>query len=285
MVQQQKALLAVAQEQMLVVELEARLLDAEKARSKPQTWSHYVLGKLKPQLLVLRDHKITLFQIKEEELVREIEERDTRIEDLGVSVPLIMKLAMCRCSVQVMLESSNASLEQERNASRMASSSQSTSSKDLSKAQMELESARAEISTLEDKVASLETKVRGLKDREKEARSELESWLREEGSASKYQKEKKESQVQLRAMKSELDKKKEEIEELKEELEEAKRSGKEKEKVLKKRLRDANEEKERLLGIEEELRGLRAGISKASTGNRRIRKVSRSMVWFSWGYL
>lgn len=42
MVQQQKALLAVAQEQMLVVELEARLLDAEKARSEPQTWSHCV---------------------------------------------------------------------------------------------------------------------------------------------------------------------------------------------------------------------------------------------------
>ncbi|KIR39812.1 hypothetical protein I307_02574 [Cryptococcus deuterogattii 99/473] len=238
MVQQQKALLAVAQEQMLVVELEARLLDAEKAR-------------------ILRDHKITLFQVKEEELVREIEERDIRIEDL-----------------EVMLESSNACLEQERNTIRMASSSQLTSSKDLSKAQMELESARAEINTLEDKVASLETKVRGLKDREKEARSELESWLREEGSASKYQKEKKESQIQLRAMKSELEKKKEEIEELKEELEEAERSGKEKEKVLKKRLRDANEEKERLLGIEEELRCLRAGISKASTGNRRIRKES-----------
>ncbi|OXG34385.1 hypothetical protein C359_05841 [Cryptococcus neoformans Bt120] len=238
MVQQQKALLAVAQEQMLVVELEARLLDAEKAR-------------------ILRDHKITLFQAKEEELVREIEERDIRIEHL-----------------EVMLERSNASLEQERNAIRKASSSQVTSSKDLSKAQMELESARAEINTLEDKVASLETKVRGLKDREKEARSELESWLREEGSASKHQKEKKESQIQLRAMKSELEKKKEEIEELKEELEEAVRSGKEKEKVLKKRLRDANEEKERLLGIEEELHGLRAGISKTSPGNRRIRKES-----------
>ncbi|EAL21730.1 hypothetical protein CNBC5930 [Cryptococcus deneoformans B-3501A] len=238
MVQQQKALLAVAQEQMLVVELETRLLDAEKAR-------------------ILRDHKITLFQAKEEELVREIEERDIRIEDL-----------------EAMLERSNASLEQERNAIRKASSSQLTSSKDLTKAQMELEFARAEINTLEDKVTSLETKVRGLKDREKEARSELESWLREEGSASKHQKEKKESQIQLRAMKSELEKKKEEIEELKEELEEAVRSGKEKEKILKKRLRDANEEKERLLGIEEELHGLRAGISKTTPGNRKIRKES-----------
>lgn len=39
-------------------------------------------------LLVLRDHKITLFQAKEEELVREIEERDIRIEDLEVRMPL-----------------------------------------------------------------------------------------------------------------------------------------------------------------------------------------------------
>lgn len=48
MVQQQKALLAVAQEQMLVVELETRLLDAEKARSKLQDLFQRVYSKLNP---------------------------------------------------------------------------------------------------------------------------------------------------------------------------------------------------------------------------------------------
>lgn len=43
-----KALLAVAQEQMLVVELETRLLDAEKARSKLQDLFQRVYSKLNP---------------------------------------------------------------------------------------------------------------------------------------------------------------------------------------------------------------------------------------------
>ena len=44
----------------------------------------------------------------------------------------------------------------------------------------ELSESKAEIKTLEQKVDGLETKVKGLKEKEKEARAELDNWLREE---------------------------------------------------------------------------------------------------------
>jgi uncharacterized protein YhaN len=45
---------------------------------------------------------------------------------------------------------------------------------------LELKQAHAEIATLENKVEGLEGKVKTLKEREKEAKSELDGWLRDE---------------------------------------------------------------------------------------------------------
>lgn len=56
----------------------------------------------------------------------------------------------------------------------------SNQDKQLAKAQSDLEDARAEITRLEEKAETFEVKVRGLKEREKEARAELDGWLREE---------------------------------------------------------------------------------------------------------
>ncbi|WVO13243.1 hypothetical protein L204_100856 [Cryptococcus depauperatus] len=239
MVQQQKALLAVAQEQKYIVELESKLIESERAR-------------------ILRDHKIALFQAREQELLAELQERDAHINEL-----------------KMLLSQSNASLDHERNTALKASTSQSSSSKELHQAQTELASAQSEISSLEQKIVTLETKVRGLRDREKEARSELENWLLQEGSASK-KKEKKELQTQLRAMKTELERKREEVEELKEELEEEKSSSKEREKVLKIKLREIHAEKERFLGMEEELDSLKAESNTAASPKKshRLRKTS-----------
>ncbi|KAK8861474.1 hypothetical protein IAR55_002295 [Kwoniella newhampshirensis] len=237
-VQQQKALLALAQEQMQVVELEQRLVQAERAR-------------------IMRDHKLALFQAKEEDLTAELAEKDAQIVDLEIA-----------------LSEANTSLAHQRAASSKTSrevASHSSISKDLIKAQSELSEAQTEISNLESKVQMLEAKVRGLKDREKEARSELDGWLREEkGKEGSTDKEKRELQSQLRRTK-------EELEETKDELEEVKRLGRDREKILKGKLRDAIDEKERLIGLEEELEVLKERGGKAASPKKikeRIRKTS-----------
>ena len=52
--------------------------------------------------------------------------------------------------------------------------------KQLAKTQSDLEDTRADANRLQERVDSLEVKVRRLKEREKEARAELDGWLREE---------------------------------------------------------------------------------------------------------
>ncbi|WVF67119.1 hypothetical protein IAT40_001864 [Kwoniella sp. CBS 6097] len=234
-VQQQKALLALAQEQMQVVELEQRLVQAEKAR-------------------IMRDHKLALFRAREDELVADLAERDDRL-----------------AKMEAALSEANTSLAHQQASSQLTSS---TTSKELVRAQTDLTSARNEIATLEDKVQVLEVKVKGLKEKEKEARSELDSWLREEqgkqGSESKMQKE---LQGQIKKLKGELTTRSEELGEAKEELEEMQRSGKEREKTLKIKLREANEERDRLLGVEEELEALKASKSRESIKDK-ARKAS-----------
>ncbi|WVQ74524.1 hypothetical protein IAR50_004125 [Cryptococcus sp. DSM 104548] len=233
-IQQQKALIVLAQEQMRVVEIEGQLLETDRAR-------------------VLRDHKISLFQVREEELLADLEQRDAQIADLEGE-----------------LSQASSSLEHERNAAQAATSTQASSSnKELRQAQAEVSSARSEVAVLQAKVESLESKARALKASEKEARSELENWLREEGSASSKQKE-----TQLRTLKSDLEKRQEEVEELKEDLREAKKDSKDREKLLKSKLKEAQEEAERL---QEELEESRASTSKSEPRNKdKTRKASQA---------
>ena len=79
-VQQHKALMALAEEQLQVVELEQRLLQAEAARSESECRSYLAL------MPVMRDHKISLFQTKEAELAADLVDRDAQIEKLKGSV-------------------------------------------------------------------------------------------------------------------------------------------------------------------------------------------------------
>ncbi|WRT65578.1 uncharacterized protein IL334_002523 [Kwoniella shivajii] len=236
MVQQQKALLALAQEQMQVVELEQRLLHSEKAR-------------------IMRDHKIALFQAKEEDLLDELREREERLSDLETA-----------------LSEANTSLVHQKASSSLSSSS---STEELVIAQKELSKAKAEITSLESKVDTLENKVKSSKEREKEARGELDNWLRDEkskmGSSEKSQKD---LTNQLRSLKNQLEKKTEELEETKDELEETKRSYKDREKVLKTKIREANGERDNLLGVEEELQSLKAK-SKVSSPKKVVKEKVR----------
>ncbi|TYJ59159.1 hypothetical protein B9479_000148 [Cryptococcus floricola] len=234
-IQQQKALIALAQEQMRVVEIENQLLESDRAR-------------------VLRDHKISLFQTREEELLADLQERDAKIDDLESDLAMM-----------------SSSLEAERNTAQSATSAQN-SSKELRQAQTEVLSARAEIASLQTKVESLESKTRALKSSEKEAKSELENWLREEGSVSSRQKEKTELRTQMRRLESELEKRLEEVEELKEDLKKAKKDGRDRERLLKDKLKDAQEKAERL---QEEQEESRASAHKSGTGKRdKARKAS-----------
>lgn len=66
LVQQQKALLALSEEKLQMVELEQRLVQSEAAR-------------------VMRDHKLSLFQSREGDLAAEINGKDARIARLEVS--------------------------------------------------------------------------------------------------------------------------------------------------------------------------------------------------------
>lgn len=67
---------------------------------------------------------------------------------------------------------------------------------------------------------------------------------------SKANKEKKELQTALRTAKTELHKKKDELVDLQEELESIKVASKEREKALKAKLKENNEERQRLVGVE-----------------------------------
>jgi hypothetical protein len=131
LVQQQRALLALAEEQIHIVELEQRLVQAETAR-------------------IMRDHKLALFQVKEDDLVSELAERDARLDHLEAE-----------------LREANTSRKHQRVADDRA-------------AREEVESLRAANQAMESKVERLESSVKALREKEKEARAELEGWLREE---------------------------------------------------------------------------------------------------------
>jgi chromosome segregation ATPase len=131
LVQQQRTLLALAEEQIHVVELEQRLVQAETAR-------------------IMRDHKLALFQAKEDDLVSELAERDARLDHLEAE-----------------LREANTSRKHQRVADDRA-------------AREEAESLKAENKAMESKVERLESSVKALRDKENEARVELEGWLREE---------------------------------------------------------------------------------------------------------
>ncbi|WVW80019.1 hypothetical protein I302_101992 [Kwoniella bestiolae CBS 10118] len=233
MVQQQRALLALAQEQMQVVELEQRLVIAEKAR-------------------IMRDHRISLLQAKEGDLLAELREKDAQISNLEHT-----------------LSKTSSSLTQLQSTSSLSSS---TTSKELVSTQKELASSRSTIDNLENKVELLETKVKTLREREKEAKGELENWLKDEKSKNgSMEKSKKEFMNQIRMLKSDLSKKDEELEE----FEEFRRSAKEREKTLKMRLKEANEERDRLVGVEEELQAMKSkGSPKKVNGKEKVRKAS-----------
>ncbi|OCF74860.1 hypothetical protein I204_03703 [Kwoniella mangroviensis CBS 8886] len=234
MVQQQKALLALAQEQIQVVELEQRLVNADKAR-------------------IMRDHKISLFQAKEDDLLAELKEKDL----------LISKL-------EHKLSKTSAFLNQLQTTS---SQNSSNATKELLSTQMELSSAKSTIGSLENKIEILETKVKTLREREKETKSELERWLKDEKSKNgSMEKSKKEYMTQIRSLKSDLLKKEEELEE----FEEFKRSSKEREKTLKMRLKEANEERDRLVAVEEELQALRSKVKdKEKSSPRKAKEKER----------
>ncbi|ORY29505.1 hypothetical protein BCR39DRAFT_169196 [Naematelia encephala] len=138
-VQQHKALLVLAQEQMQIIELEQRLVQAEAAR-------------------IMRDHKLALFQAKEDDLGAELAEKDAVL-----------------AQVEAKLDKANTSLAHER-----AANSKTSKLSNSAGNQQELSEARAEVTRMEGKVERLEGKVRALKEGEKEAREELEQWARDE---------------------------------------------------------------------------------------------------------
>jgi hypothetical protein len=74
---QQKALLALAEEQMQIVQLEERLLQHETA--KRESSCLLLLTK------VMRDHKLALFQSREDALTAEIKEKDHKLALAKVS--------------------------------------------------------------------------------------------------------------------------------------------------------------------------------------------------------
>ncbi|WWC60188.1 uncharacterized protein I303_102753 [Kwoniella dejecticola CBS 10117] len=231
-VQQQKALVALAHEQMQIVELEQRLVIAEKAR-------------------IMRDHKISLFQAKEDDLLAELKEKDALLDRL-----------------ESKLSRSNQSLTKLQSSSSLTSSA---ASKELISTQRELSTAQSTINNLESKIETLETKVKLLKEKEKEQKAELDNWLKDEKSkTSSVDKNKKEYMSQIRTLKNDLQKRSEQLEEAVEELEEHKRFAKDRERTLKIKIREANEERDKLLGVEEELAGLK---SKMATGGNSPKKV------------
>jgi hypothetical protein len=99
MIQQQKVLLALAQEQMQIVELEHRLVQAEAARGEVDCKAQ--LGSLGIRMLmntVMRDHKIALFQAREDDLVAELADKEAEMGNLEVCfrVPLTLPEGGCR---------------------------------------------------------------------------------------------------------------------------------------------------------------------------------------------
>jgi hypothetical protein len=77
---QQKALLVLAEEQLHVVELQQQLVKAEQARG--ELLCSY-RGR-SADVVVMREHKIALFQARESELIAELAERTHELEEAEV---------------------------------------------------------------------------------------------------------------------------------------------------------------------------------------------------------
>ncbi|KAK4688070.1 hypothetical protein P7C73_g2034, partial [Tremellales sp. Uapishka_1] len=249
MLQQRKALLALAQEQMQVVELEQRLVQAEAAK-------------------LMRDHKLALFKAKEDDMLAELMERDAKFDDLEVS------LSEANTSL-VHLRAASSKANRALHTTREDLANNSDVQKSLETSQAELAQARTDIGHLETKIEKLEDKVKGLKEKEREARSELDNWVREEqGKEGSVDQEKKELSTTLRNTKNELQKKNDEISDLQEELLSLKETSKEREKTLKAKYREAKAEAERLVAVEEELESLRSTAAKTKKPKAVIKAVS-----------
>ncbi|EIW66816.1 hypothetical protein M231_01417 [Tremella mesenterica] len=205
LVQQRKACLALAEEQMRVVELEQRLNQAEQAR-------------------VMRDHKLTLFKAREEDAAALLAERNAEMEE-----------------VEAALARANTSLAHQRAGDKKSAT---------------------EMTMLLEQLKNSENMIRGVREREKEARDELDNWLREEkDKEGSTDKERRDLQLQLRKAQTELQRKAEEVQDVQDELATLRESAREREKALKTKLKEALEEKARLAGVEEELEALRATTS------------------------
>ncbi|KAL1409543.1 hypothetical protein Q8F55_003527 [Vanrija albida] len=231
LVQQQKAVLALADEQLQIVELEQRLLKAESER-------------------VMRDHKLVLFQSREDDMLAEVEDKVSRIAELEEA-----------------LESANTSLVHQRAAERKAAATVSSSQ----------DETRAEVDALQARLAALEEeheqvcavnsknveKYQKLREKEKEAQAEIKRLLSEERPDPSADSDKAELKAQLRTAKVDVAKKTEEAADLAEELSVLKETSKEREKALKAKYREAQEERNRLAVVEVELEALKAANAKA----------------------
>ncbi|KAL7419715.1 hypothetical protein Q5752_005631 [Cryptotrichosporon argae] len=215
-VQQNKALLALAQEQMQMLELEHRLVVAEAAR-------------------VMRDHKLALFQAREDEQAADLAERDAHIVELETE-----------------LGRANTSLSHRRAAETKAAA-EATAHEGAAD-----EAAR--------KVARLEATVKSLREKEKEARDELEQRGSTE-STNALEAALRTARAELKAAKAEIKAKTDQLADAADELAAARASAKEREKALKARLREAEAEKDRLAGVEDEVAALRDKQSQRPTAD------------------
>ena len=79
---QQKALLALAEEQMHVIELVQRLVKAEQARGRLDSFktSHHTAD-----MVVMRDHKLAMFQAREADLLADLQTHVDHVDELEVS--------------------------------------------------------------------------------------------------------------------------------------------------------------------------------------------------------
>jgi hypothetical protein len=66
---------------MQIIELERRLVQAEAEKGS----SFLTCSNPQPDPLVMRDHRISLFKAREADLLAEMEEKDSRLDELEVS--------------------------------------------------------------------------------------------------------------------------------------------------------------------------------------------------------
>ena len=121
-----------------------------------------------------------------------------------------------------------------------------------------------------------------LREREKEARSELDGWLRDEKSKDhSTDKEKRELKLALKSTKAELALKTEELQDVQEELASLKETSKERERGLKAKLKEAQDESRRLASMEVgcSRRERVARLIRSSTRRRPKRKLVRLGRW------